>query len=63
MTRITAWDPTGINSRAIATQYFCDLFFLEGINKASRTEDTTPYNASLTQKLVINELEETSSIF
>ena len=43
--------------------FHCDLFyFLEGTDKASYADDTTLYNANLTQKLVINELEETSSI-
>ena len=41
--------------------FLCDFFyFLESIDIASYVDYTTPYN--LTQELVINELEQTSSI-
>ena len=41
-----------------------DLFYLlKGRNIASYTDNTTPYNASLTQELVINEHVETYTIF
>ena len=43
--------------------FVCDSFdFLEGTDIACYEDDTTPYNGNLTQELVINELEETSSI-
>ena len=39
---------------------FCDLFKRTGT--ASYADNTTPWNASLTQELIINKLEELSSI-
>ena len=64
MTRIIVWISRGISSRAIASQYIYlyDLFyFLQGTDIASYADDTTPYNANLSQELVINKLDETSS--
>ena len=43
--------------------FLCDLFyFLEAMDIASYADDTTTCYVNLTQKLVINELEKTSSI-
>ena len=39
---------------------FCDLF--KRASTASYADNTTPWNASLTQELIINKLEELSSI-
>ena len=44
--------------------FFSDFFyFLEGADIATYADDNTPYNANLTQKPVILQVEETSSIF
>ena len=63
MARIIAWGSTGINSRTIAIQYFyLWLILLSRRHWYSKLRDNTaPYNVSLTQELVINDLEETSS--
>ena len=37
--------------------------FLNGTDIASKADDTTPYNTNLTQEVVINKSEESSSIF
>ena len=37
--------------------------FLDGTDIASKADDTTPYNTNLTQEVVINKSEESSSIF
>ena len=43
--------------------FLWDLFYIfEGTNIASYADNATPYNANLTQELVINKLKETSSI-
>ena len=43
--------------------FLCDLFYiLEGMDIASYADDISTYNVNLTQKLAINELEETSPI-
>ena len=43
--------------------FLWDLFyFFEGTDIASYADNATPYNANLTQELVINKLKETSSI-
>ena len=43
--------------------FLFDLFhFLQCTDKASYADDSTPYNANLTQELVINELEKTFPI-
>ena len=44
--------------------FLCDLFyFLEGKDLASYVDVTIPLSVNLTQKLVINKLKESSSIF
>ena len=37
--------------------------FLDGTDIASKADDITPYNTNLTQEVVINKSEESSSIF
>ena len=64
MARNIVWGSTWINSRPLQFNIFlCNLFyFLEGTDIGSYADDTKSYNANLTQELVTNELEETSSI-
>ena len=56
MVKNVAWGSTGINSRAIAIQYFSLplLYFIKGTDIANYVDDTTPYNANLMQYLVLN---------
>ena len=43
--------------------FLCDLFyFFEGTDIASYADDSIPYNANLTQELVVNVVEESYSI-
>ena len=65
MGRIIVWGSQGSSLGPLLFNMFLfDLFyFLEGTDRASYTDDTTSYNASLTQEIFLNKSQQISSIF